>query len=76
VEDDLAKLRSLIGERRLEILVPEEAGVRQAGGEHLLVAGDHRGRIAGGDIGDADEAVGQRFFTIMAREVFLVHPHG
>ena len=76
VEDDLVELRRLIRERDLEILVPEEFGVRQAGGEHLLVAGDDRGGIAAVDIGDADEAVGKRSLPVRAGEIFLVHPHG
>ena len=43
VEDDLVELLRLLGERDLEVLVPEEFGVGEARGEHLLVAGDDRG---------------------------------
>jgi hypothetical protein len=77
VEDDLVEFLRLIVERDLQILIPEEARVREAGGEDFLVAFDDGlaavGRI---DVGGADEGVGQGPRAIAADEVFLVHAGG
>ena len=61
---------------RLTVLLPEEARVRKARGEHLAIAVDNAqpaiGRV---DIGRAHEGIGQ-FAVLLAHEVLLVDPRG
>ena len=60
----------------LAVLVPEELGVRQAGAQDALVAGDDGGAaVRGGGIGDHDEAGSELAGGVRRREVFLVRPH-
>ena len=77
VEDDLVELLGLLLQRDLEVLLPEEFGVGEAGGEDSLVAGDDRcaavGRVY---IGGADEGGGELALTVGAGEIFLVGAHG
>jgi hypothetical protein len=77
VEDDAAELLRLLGERHLQILLPEEFRVREARGEHLAIALDDRGAaVRRLDIGDADEVRGKRAVLSREREIFLVGAHG
>ena len=78
VEDDLVELLRLLLERDLEVVLPEEAGVGEPGGEHLAVAVDDRlAAVLRLDIGDADEIRRQLALrTSVQREIFLVGPHG
>src|SRR4051812_45290067 len=56
VEDDVGELVGLRLERDLQVLLPEEFGVAEAGGEDAFVAGDDRGAAVDGlDVGGADE---------------------
>ena len=56
MENDLIELLRMFIQRYLQILLPEEFGVGEAGGEDALVAGDdRRAAVIGVDIGDADE---------------------
>ena len=59
------------------IFFPEVAGVGQAGGEDFAVAGDDpRAAVARGDVGGADEGVGEVACRVLADEVLLVHAGG
>ena len=64
-------------EADLLVLVPEEAGVVQAGGQDAAVAGSQGLAAVGGlDIGDDQEVGGQAFFRRVTNgEIFLVHLH-
>ena len=60
VEDDGVELGQALGKRGLEVGLPEIAGVGQARTNDALIAGDDRlAAVAGLDIGDQDEAVGE-----------------
>src|SRR3546814_6252223 len=60
-----------------DLLVPEELGIRQAGVEHALVAGDHLlAAVVGQRIGDDHEARRPRTVGGIQREIFLMRPHG
>ena len=77
VEGDPLQLLRLVGQRCLAVLLPEEASVGQARGEHLAVASDDcRAAIGSRDIGGADEGIGKLARRILAHEVFLVGPRG
>ena len=77
MEDDLVELLPALLQRNLQILLPEEPGVRQPGGQHLGVAGDDaRAAVARHDVGGADEVRGQRAGGVGQREIFLVGAHG
>ncbi len=56
---------------RLAILVPEELRVPQPRAQHALIAGDdRRAAVAGLDIGDQDEAAGQRPSVVRSAKYF------
>ena len=56
MKHDLVELLRLLGERHLEILLPEEFRVRQPRRQHLAIAGDDAGAaVLGGDVRGADE---------------------
>ena len=77
MEDDLAELLRLVFERDLEVLLPEEFGVGEAGGQDLFVAGDDAGAAVGGfDVGGADEMGAEAPLPVQTGEIFLVGPHG
>ena len=77
VEGDRIERRNALFQLHLAVLVPEELGVRQAGAQHALVAGDHGGAaVRGGRVGDHDEAGGELAGGVGRGEVFLVRPHG
>ena len=77
MEGDTAKLLRLLGERGLAVLLPEEAGIAQACGQHLAVAGDDRHTaILRLDIGGADEGRGELARRITQNEIFLVDTQG
>src|SRR6185369_13812591 len=70
MEGDTGELFGVLGERRLAVLLPEEAGVGQAGGEDLAVARhDPRAAIGGLDVGGADEGVGEGLILPACGEV-------
>ncbi len=63
VKDDGVELRQTVFELRLEIGLVEEFRVGQPRGDDALIAGDdRRAAVAGLDIGDEDEAVGEAVF--------------
>ena len=76
VEDDVLELRQPLFERRLQIGLVEELRIRQPRADDALVAGDD-GRAAVGrlDVGDEDEAVGERL-ALAHHEAFLVGADG
>ena len=77
MEDDVGELLRLLFERDLEVVLPEEFRVGEAGGEDLFVTGDDRGAaVACLDIRDADEVRGERALRVGEREIFLVGAHG
>ena len=77
VEDDAVELIRLLLHGHAQILLVEEARVRQAGGEDLAVAFDDlRATVGRVDVGGADEGVGERAVGVAADEIFLVHPRG
>jgi hypothetical protein len=77
VEGDAGQFLRPGVEAGLEVLVPEEAGVVQAGGQHAAVAGgEGRAAVGGLDIGDDDEVRGEAMFRRIADgEILLVHLH-
>ncbi len=77
VEGDGIERRDALFQLHLAVLVPEELGVRQAGAQDALVAGDDGGAaVRGGRVGDHDEAGGEFAGGVGRGEVFLVRPHG
>ena len=75
MKGDLRQFLRLFVERDLQILFPEEFGIRKPCRQHLFIARNNRlAAIIGDDIGSADKGVGQFAGLIVADEIFLVHP--
>ena len=56
----MPRARAHLVERPLEVLLPEELGVRQPRGDHLLVAGDDLlAAVLGDQVRDQQESVGE-----------------
>ena len=77
MKGDAAKLARHFVERALEVLIPEELGVRQPRADHLLVAGDDLlAAILGDQVRHAHEAVGELAgLRVLQREALLVVLH-
>ena len=61
---------------RAQVVFPEEPGIRQAGGQHLLVAFQDRGAVISGfGIGHGDEALDPPGLGVAHREEFLMRAH-
>ena len=60
-------------ERLAAVLVPEEAGIREPGAQHALVAGDDfLAAVIGFEVGDHDEAGRETTVGMEQRQVSLV----
>ena len=77
VEGDPRQPLGVLGERLLAVLLPEKARVAEPGCQHLAVAvDDRRAAVARGDVGGADEGIGELAASVAADEVFLVGTGG
>ena len=76
LEDDGAQLLAAFRQAVLAVGGVEEGGVRQARANHLLVAGNHPGRVAAVDIGHGDEQGHELAGVVHHMEILLVLPHG
>ena len=77
VEDDALERLDPAFQRVLAVLVPEEFGVRQAGAQHPLIAGDDfLAAVFGDHVGDQGEAVGHLAgLGIAQAEILLMRAH-
>jgi hypothetical protein len=76
MERHCLELRQARLEPLLSVLVPEEAGVGEAGAQHALVSGnDRRPAIRCLDVGDDDEEGSRGTVLRHQREILLVRPH-
>ena len=77
VEGHFRQLCGHVRERRLAVIVPEMAGIREAGREDAGIAGGDRGTAIGRDlVGNGDEFGDQLTgLRITHREIFLVRLH-
>ena len=73
-----ASARRHLVERALQVLLPEEPGIREPGRDHLLVAADDgRPAVLGSEIGDQQKAVRELAGArVLQREALLVLLHG
>src|SRR5581483_10842886 len=78
VEGDAAERRGHLVERLLEVLLPEEARIRQPRRNHLLVAGDDLlAAVLGREVRHQQEAVSELSrLGVLEREALLVLLHG
>src|SRR3546814_16615401 len=73
VEGDAFQLLRVVFQLRLAVLFPEEAGVGQAGGEHLAIARDDgRAAVLRLYIGGADEGGGELDRRIAQDDIFQI----
>ena len=71
------QLPGVLRKGRLAVLLPEEAGVGEAGGEDLAVAGDDRlAAILRFDVGGADKGGSKLALPVTQDEIFLVDTEG
>ena len=76
VEGDALQLVAHDLELLLQVLLPEELGVREPRGDYLLVAGDDLlAAVLGLEVGDEQEMVCE-LLAVPEREALLVHLHG
>ena len=77
MEGHFRQLSRHVGERRLAVIVPEVAGIRETGREDAGIAGGDRDTAIGRDlVGNGDEFGDQRTgLRITHREIFLVRLH-
>ncbi len=76
MKNDVLQRRQAAFQTLLTVLVPEEFCIRQARGQHALIAGDHLlATIIGQGIGDDHEPRRQLTIPGVEREILLMRPH-